>query len=112
MEGSVMPEGITAPANIGPNLTMLACRESIAAGMLENTPENLALWLRDPGAVKPGNYMADQIKPGTLSDEQIDELVDYLFSMQPAGGCESAEGWSGGLATPQASPVASPVPGS
>lgn len=112
MEGSVMPEGITSPANIGPNLTMLACRETIAAGMLRNTPENLAKWLKDPGAIKPGNYMADQIKPGTLSDEQVDDLVDYFFEVQPAGGCGSVEGWSGEGATPDASPVANPIPGS
>lgn len=116
MEGSTQPEGITAPANVGPNLTMLACRETIGAGIMEMTPENLAKWLRDPGAVKPGNYMADMIKPGTLSEEDINELVTFLFAMQPEDGCGSAEGWSGGTAgtpeaSPAASPVASPVPG-
>ena len=30
---------------------------AIAAGVLTNTPENLADWLRNPGAIKPGNYM-------------------------------------------------------
>jgi cytochrome c oxidase subunit 2 len=97
MEGSVTPKGINAPANMGPDLTMLACRETIAAGMLENNPENLAKWLKDPGAVKPGNYMADQIGPGKveLTDEQIAELVDFLESMKPAGGHQ----------TPQFTPV-------
>lgn len=109
MEGSAVPQGLDAPANIGPNLTMVACRETIAAGMLENTPENMAKWLRDPGAVKPGNYMADQIMPGTLDEEQIAGLVDYLYSMEPEGGCNSADGWSGGSATPVASPAATPV---
>lgn len=111
MEGSVMPEGITAPQNIGPNLTMVACRESLGAGIARMTPENMRQWLHDPGAVKPGNYMGDMIKPGVLSDDEIDEIVDFLFAMTPAGGCTSAEGWSGGTAGPEASPEASPVPG-
>ncbi len=115
MEGSSGFNGIEAPANIGPDLTMVACRESIGAGIMINTPENMAKWLKDPGAVKPGNYMADQIQPGTLSDEQVDELVDFLFSMQPEGGCTDAQGWSGEAApgaSPAASPVATPEPGS
>ncbi|HWV22821.1 MAG TPA: cytochrome c oxidase subunit II [Thermomicrobiales bacterium] len=112
MEGSVMPEGITSPANVGPNLTMVACRETIGAGIIEMTPENLRNWLHDPEAVKPGNYMGDMIKPGVLSDEQIDELVDFIFSMKPEGGCTAADGWAGGTAGSEATPVASPVPGS
>jgi cytochrome c1 len=82
--------------------------------MLENTPENLAQWLRDPGAVKPGNYMATQIGPGAglqLEEAQITELVDYLFSMQPEGGCTAPDGWAGGGAG-AATPAATPVPGS
>ncbi len=108
VEGSVAPQGIEAPRFIGPNLTMLPCRETLAAGMLENTPENLAIWLNDPGAVKPGNYMADAIQPDTLTDEQIAELVEYLYSLEPEGGCTSAEGWT----DPSVASEAAPVPGS
>jgi cytochrome c oxidase subunit II len=71
----------------GPDLSLFGCRTTIAAGTLSNTPENLALWLRDPAGVKPGNYMATVIEAGMLSDEQIDELVGYLESLQPEGGC-------------------------
>ncbi len=114
MEGSNALQGINAPQNMGPDLTMVACRESIAAGMLEMTPENLALWIKDPGAVKPGNFMATQIGPNGVQfdDAQIQELVDYIFSMQPEGGCTAPDGWAGGgMATPSASPVATPAPG-
>ncbi len=116
MEGANALQGINAPQNMGPDLTMVACRESIAAGAIEMTEENLRNWLRDPGAVKPGNYMATQIGPGglELTDEQLDELVNYIFSMQPEGGCTAADGWSGGggAATPEASPMATPETGS
>jgi len=71
----------------GPNLTMFGCRTTLAAGTLTNTPENLAAWLRDPGSIKPGNYMASVIMPGVLSEDQITELVGYLEALQPAGGC-------------------------
>lgn len=40
-----------------PNLTNFGLRVTVGAGVLENTPENLAKWIRDPQAVKPGNYM-------------------------------------------------------
>ncbi len=50
--------------------------------------------------------MATQIGDGQLSEEQIQELNDYLFSLQPEGGCE-LDVTSG--ATPGASPVASPM---
>jgi len=114
MENSAALQGIEAPKIYGPDLTMLACRDTIAAGMLLNTPENLAIWLDDPGAVKPGNYMATQIKDDTLSEEQITEIVDYLGTLKPASGCDFdvAPGATPGaspVATPAASPAASPA---
>jgi cytochrome c oxidase subunit 2 len=97
--------GLEAPANFGPDLTNLACRDTIAAGMLINNPENLARWVNDPGSVKPGNYMADVITPGLIreqvGDEGFNELIDFLGSLQPAGGCYGTEA-SG---TPAATPV-------
>jgi cytochrome c oxidase subunit 2 len=108
------------PAKIaGPNLTLFGCRTTIGAGILPNTPEDLANWLRDPGAIKPGNYMATLIKPGTLKENEIAQLVDYLESLTPEGGCAPYTGENVDLiaqpnlrgtlpATPAATPVASP----
>jgi cytochrome c oxidase subunit 2 len=95
---NVAPVGIEEAANTeeggpgaartaGPNLTLLGCRTTLAAGTLRNTPENLAKWLHDPGSIKPGNYMATVVQPGTLKDNEIQQLVDYLESLQPEGGC-------------------------
>ena len=85
-------EGTIAPGTIGPNLTRIGRRTTIAAGMLENTPENLALWIRDPRSVKPGvqmpgaDYQASYeglTFPATnLNDEQIQALAAYLSSMR------------------------------
>jgi cytochrome c oxidase subunit 2 len=85
-------QGTPAPGVIGPNLTRLGSRTTIAAGMLENTPENLELWIRDPLSVKPGAQMpgadygatiAGIPYPATnLNDEQIQALAAYLSSMR------------------------------
>ena len=66
---------------VGPNLTYFGSRETIAAGALENTPENLATWLRNPDAVKSGNLMGAVIKQGTVSEQDIVDIVAYLESM-------------------------------
>ncbi|MBA2759226.1 MAG: cytochrome c oxidase subunit II [Chloroflexia bacterium] len=114
LESSAAIQGIEAPRTNGPDLTNLACRETIAAGMLINNPENMALWLHDPGAVKPENYMATVIEEGTLDEQQIQELNEYLFSLQPEGGCvigESPDVPSGAssVGSPVASPAATPA---
>lgn len=65
-----------ATGDVGPNLTNFGLRNTVAAGVLKNTPENLATWLRDPAAVKP-NLMPDL----GLSEDEIDALVAYLLSL-------------------------------
>lgn len=88
--GTPVPDqvtGIKSPETNGPNLTLLGCRETLAAGQLENTPENLTKWLEDPGAVKPGNFMSTQIHKGTLKPDQISALVKYLEA-QKIPGCK------------------------
>lgn len=63
---------------IGPNLTHFGSRNLIAGGVLENNPQNLALWLHNPQDVKPGNDMPDL----GLSQDQINALVAYLESLK------------------------------
>ncbi len=105
----------------GPNLTMLACRDTLAAGLLENTPENLALWLLNPGHVKEGNYMyavdagvKNQGEPGALAPESVNVLVAYLESLRPDAGCPEAGTERGNMNTDalaaNAAPVATPAP--
>jgi cytochrome c oxidase subunit 2 len=87
-EAPLTDTGEMGPAKYaGPNLSLFGCRTTIAAGVLPNTPENLAKWLHDPRSVKPGVYMGEVIQKGTLTDEQVDELVKYLESLTPADGC-------------------------
>jgi cytochrome c oxidase subunit 2 len=68
----------------GPDLTHLGARTTIAAGLLENNPEQLRRWLRDPEAVKPGNKMAKAFRENkiTLDDAEQVALVAYLESLK------------------------------
>lgn len=66
------------PGTIGPNLTHVGSRSTIASGTLPNTAEDLATWLHNPPGVKPGSRMPNL----NLSDEQIGRLVTYLQSLQ------------------------------
>jgi cytochrome c oxidase subunit 2 len=63
---------------LGPDLTHLASRRSIAAGLLPNTPETLERWIADPSAVKKGTTM-----PATNTDgETLRALAAYLSSLR------------------------------
>lgn len=79
-------DGTTAKGVVGPNLTHYGSRLTIGAGLLPNTPENLARWIKESGTIKPGNLMAKQINPGwvqnNLSDQEIADIVAYLHSMK------------------------------
>ncbi|MDA0352280.1 MAG: cytochrome c oxidase subunit II [Chloroflexi bacterium] len=66
--------GTTAAGTIGPDLTHVGSRTTIASGILENSEADLRAWLADPLAEKPGSKMPNL----NLSTEQIDQLVAYL----------------------------------
>jgi len=70
--------GTIAGSHNGPELTHLASRQTIAAGTLPNTRENLALWIQEPQLVKPGARM-----PGTgLQPNDLADLLDYLQTLK------------------------------
>ena len=66
-----------AAGDLGPDLTHLASRETIAAGTLENTPGNLAAWVVDPQHIKPGNKMPAI----NLASAELQDLLAYLNSL-------------------------------
>ena len=67
-----------AGAQHAPDLTHVAGRQTLAAGTLKNTPENLAAWIRDPQSFKPGTNMPAT----TLSHEDLDAIVAYLEGLK------------------------------
>lgn len=67
-----------AQGMVGPNLSHVGSRTTIAAGIMPNTDDNLARWLRNPQEVKPGSGMPNL----NLRPQDIDTLVDYLHSLK------------------------------
>ena len=70
--------GTMAGSRIGPNLTHVASRRTIAAGTLANTRGNLASWILDPQAIKPGTRMP----PNRLKQEDLEALLTYLETLK------------------------------
>lgn len=70
--------GTQAQGRMGPDLTHVASRQTLAADMFQLNPENLAMWIRDPQAAKPGNKMPKQ----NLDQETLDRLVAYLMNLK------------------------------
>ena len=70
--------GSEALGHVGPELTHLASRMTIAAGVLENTRGNLAGWIANSQAIKPGNDMPTM----ALSPGDLQALVAYLETLK------------------------------
>ena len=70
--------GTNASGQVGPDLTHLASRLSLAAGTIPNSKGYLAGWILDPQHIKPGNHM-----PATdLTGGQLQDLLAYLESLR------------------------------
>jgi cytochrome c oxidase subunit 2 len=63
---------------VGPNLAHYGNRGTFGGGTFTNTTDDLALWLKDPGAIKPGVDMPNL----GLSADQIEALVAYLETLK------------------------------
>jgi len=70
--------GTVAGGKLGPDLTHLGSRRTIAAGTLPMTPGNLAAWIADPQHIKPGNYMRTVLP----SASDLNALVAYLGALK------------------------------
>ena len=62
---------------IGPNLNDMKTRTTLASGMLENTPENMARWIQDPQKIKPGALM---MLPVPVNAQEAGQLTAFLLS--------------------------------
>ena len=72
-QGNAVPGAIE-----GPNLTHLMSRDCFAGCIFDTTPQNLARWVADPPALKPGSLMPDY----GLSSDQIKAVVAYLTTLK------------------------------
>lgn len=69
--------GTGADGTMGPDLSHLMQRGTLASASLPNDPGMLARWIADPQSLKPGNRMPKV----ALSDSQRRDVIAYLESL-------------------------------
>lgn len=72
--GGATPTG----GGIGPDLTHIASRNSIAAGAAANDPDTLERWIANPASIKKGATMP----PTSTDPDTLRALVSYLASLK------------------------------
>ncbi len=70
--------GTLAGGKVGPDLTHLMSRTMLASNTLSNTPANLAGWIANPQAQKPGTKMPELY----LSGAQLTDITNYLRTLK------------------------------
>jgi cytochrome c oxidase subunit II len=70
--------GTPANATVGPNLTHVAGRTSLAAATIANEPRELEAWIANPQAIKPGDRMPDL----GLSRAEVAAIAAYLEELR------------------------------
>ncbi|WP_424137946.1 cytochrome c oxidase subunit II [Roseomonas chloroacetimidivorans] len=70
--------GTSAAGTLGPDLTHVGGRQTIAAGMLPTTRGALAAWIADPQTIKPGNNMP--MVP--LTPDELQAVSAYLTRLR------------------------------
>jgi cytochrome c oxidase subunit 2 len=71
-------QGTIAGAHLGPDLTHVASRKTLAAGRIENNRGNLAGWILDPQHLKPGVRMPQN----QFAPQDLHALLDYLQALK------------------------------
>ena len=70
--------GTDAAGTLGPDLTHVGSRGTIAAGLFETTRGSLAAWIADPQRLKPGNNMPMV----DLSADELNAVATYLEGLR------------------------------
>ena len=70
--------GTPAGGNLGPDLTHLASRRTLASALLPNTPGHLGGWISNPQALKPGSRMPRV----PMSGEEFSRIHHYLQTLE------------------------------
>ncbi|MGY3443669.1 cytochrome c oxidase subunit II [Bradyrhizobium sp. USDA 4473] len=70
--------GTLAGGQLGPDLTHVGSRTTIAAGTLPQTPAALGAWIADPQHIKPGNLMPRM----PLQSGELIAIIQYLEQLK------------------------------
>jgi cytochrome c oxidase assembly factor CtaG len=73
----LVPGVRNADGNVGPPLTRIGTRIYIA-GLLRNSPDNMALWIAHPQHVLPGNAMPEM----NVSEQDARDLTAFLYTLK------------------------------
>ena len=68
------------PLMVATDLTLMGRRSTLGAGWLENTPENLAAFVRDAPEAKPGSTMPAM----PLTRDESFDVAAYLYGIDDA----------------------------
>jgi len=71
--------GTDAGSHVGPDLTHVGSRRTIAAATLPNTRDSFLRWVRDSQSIKPGTRMPAHRH---LSADDLEAVVSYLRSLR------------------------------
>ena len=67
-----------ANLRVAPDLTHVGSRRQLGAGIVENTPDNMRRWVKNPQHIKPGALMPDF----NLTTSRSINFADYLSSLR------------------------------
>jgi cytochrome c oxidase subunit 2 len=70
--------GTRATGRVGPDLTHLMSRATLASGAAENTPANLRQWIEKPDSIKPRSLMPAM----NLSGKELDGITAYMLTLK------------------------------
>ena len=71
-------KGTAAAGKFGPDLTHLMSRQTLGAGVIDNTPENMSIWVNNPQDPKPGCFMPSL----KLTPLELKQVVNYLSTLK------------------------------
>jgi cytochrome c len=72
-----IPGVLTATATVGPPLSQVALR-SYLAGRINNTPENMIRWIRQPHSVDPQTAMPET----GVTERDGRDIAAYLYTLR------------------------------
>ncbi len=71
--------GTLAAGSIGPDLTHVGSRRSLAAETLPNNKPSMIRWIRDNQRIKPGNRM---LPYDAMPEGELDAIAEYLVGLK------------------------------
>jgi cytochrome c len=66
-----------ATGAVGPNLTNMVLRPTIAGDQIQNTPDNMARWITDPPSLKRDTQMPNL----GVTNQEARDLAAFLYSL-------------------------------